>query len=149
MAKFLFVEPGSITVEGNFEAFKDVKITGSPAYREFELLRDGHDVYDKQMNDNILLQVNTTDSLELKSIYADMEKIGLADLEFSKKFIQEHPHSPVSVMEIKNLVNRIDKYALKKLYDSLNETIKQSPDGKKLLQEIENTVAETAEISTN
>ena len=140
-AKLLFVEPGDIAIEGDFSALKDVKITGSPTYQEFEKLKNGHEIFNQQMNQNVMLQLNTTDSLERESVLAAMEKIGLEDVEFSKNFIAEHPNSLASLIEIHSLMKSVDLGELRKLFDNLSDPLKESPEGKQLLYKLEGNSA--------
>lgn len=129
VAKLLYVEPGNISINGNFEDFKNVQVKGSQTYNDFLELRAGHEKYDQEMSKYVQLQFTTEDSTVLKQYYKSLDSLSLLDIEFSKEFIKKHPNSIISVSEIQTLSNSLLNTELTALFNSLSLYIKESPEG--------------------
>jgi len=128
VAKFLYVEPGTITVNGNFNAFKDVEIQGSQTYNDFLKLKAGHEEIASKINSLSEQQDNLSDE-ELNEIGNTIDSLNIADVNFSKDFIKDHPNSVVSLEELKALSVFMDKVTLQELFNDLKDKVKNSPTG--------------------
>ena len=129
VAKFLYIEPGTITINGNFSSFKEVDVQGSPSYSDFLKLQAGHEDIAFKTAQLSQQTEESTDSEEIDAINNSIDSLNRANIQFSQQFIKDHPNSVVSLEEIKSLSTILDKGILMDLYNGLSEKVKQTPTG--------------------
>lgn len=132
VAKLLYVEPGTTTINGTFEDLKNVSIKGSKSYDEYLELKNVQEKYDNEMGKYVQLQLSTNDSTTLKGYYQKLDSLSELSINFSREFIKKHPKSLISLLELNSLNTSLTNAEIKSLYDSLDPSVKAWPEGKVL-----------------
>ncbi|QHS54686.1 AhpC/TSA family protein [Mucilaginibacter sp. 14171R-50] len=132
--KAIYIEPGTITVNGNDEIAK-ASVSGTKANAENEqyqaALKPINDAY-TAMEEK---QKGITDEQKkspafMRESWKDEKTIETQEKEINKKFIQEHPDSYVSLNALQSFVYSADYVDIEPLYSNLSPAIKGSEGGK-------------------
>lgn len=139
----LFIEEGSITIEGNMNAIDETNVKGGKVVNEYaaynksllESRRPVQKIYEDWMKAYQAGDSIKSEQYKQRFMAArDSQSVAQADAQL--KFIQQHPGSYVSAWE---LMHRIDGHSLSQgvaLYDKLSPAIQQSKQGKEIADRI-------------
>ncbi len=135
-----FFEVGQqhILIEEN--KFSDLKVEGSKAQKENDVLNEGLRTLDELaevlLEEHKTLKEKANDSLDtsgqnkIEALEKKLEEIGTQKKQLRIEFIKRHPDSYVSPTELLGLMNAIYANEAIALYNSLSEKIKDSRAGK-------------------
>ena len=129
VAKFLYVEPGDITVQGAFSSLQDVDVQGSPSYKDYLELKKGHEEINTKAAQYTLQIEESEDDEEIQALNNSIANLRETGVKFSQEFIKSHPQSAVSLAELKSLTDVLENAALVALFKGLNEQVRTSPEG--------------------
>jgi len=130
MAKFIYVEPANIEINGLFKDFDNLSVKGSPTYADYEIVKKFNDDFEKKVKVLQDSQVGRTMSTEeLAAIDAKIDSLYETKYAFSKKFIIDHSNSVVSIPELFSLFGSQNSSTLQNLYDGLSDAVKETPGG--------------------
>ncbi|WPU94735.1 TlpA disulfide reductase family protein [Mucilaginibacter sabulilitoris] len=142
----MFLSPGEYTVTHN-NSFRDVVVTGSKGYDDYQSLRTAAKPYEDQVNrlkTEAYQFAKQKDTVGLNSTNA---KLYALEHEYKPKvygnFIKQHPQSPAAFYALKELAgiaHQIDGQALKPYFDLLPKQVKQSTDGKEFGKRIDDAI---------
>lgn len=151
----VFIEPASMTIDLKLNKFKDAKLIGSKTQNENKALEKLKEPVRKQMQpvldeysnaNNIYIAAvkrkAPDDSLDLlkEKAAAIREKFTPYDKRADKldyDFFIKHPNSYVTAYMMRFHVSEWPLDTLQMIYNNMNETIKQSSNGKDLAKEIQ------------
>lgn len=136
-AVFLFVEPGNIQINGDFNNIDQVKIAGSKTYSDYLEIKEFEGKLAKEIKELDSLRSDSNQGLSQESYDEQMDKLYYSRSEFAVKFIRNHPNSAVSITELYNLIGQVENSEMKELYQSLAENLKSSPGGSMIKSLIE------------
>ena len=139
----LFLDAGSISVEGDMNAIDEIDVKGSPVVNEYasynrsvlDTRRPVQKIYEAWIN--AYQAGDSIKSEQYKQRFAaarDTQSVVQAATQL--QFIQKHPGSYVSAWE---LMHRIDGHSLQQgiaLYDKLSPVIQQSKQGREIAERI-------------
>jgi len=141
--QIFFLEPGLLTVKGDYDALKNISVKGSASENDYLLFKKQYDVYlknggDLLQNEYLKLKSKTEDNGDtddkgnaLNKKYEDIsDKIQTQRLKVIYQFMTAHPNSYVSAYELDYNMSRLPFNTVKKLYGNLNTSVHNSFYGK-------------------
>ncbi|ANI89214.1 hypothetical protein A9P82_07860 [Arachidicoccus ginsenosidimutans] len=131
----VYIENSAIQVTGDAGALKDVKITGSKTQDDYEAYITS--IKDISAQENGLYSKyqeaqQNKDTAAVAAIVKRADSLQNLATERLKQFITTHPKSAVSLEQVQNLAYSSDYAELNKLFSGLDESLKNSPNGKKI-----------------
>ncbi len=130
-----FLENADITVKGNIDSLKRLKFSGSQSQSEYEVYQAsiaGIKAKRKVLWPKYRRAKENKDSVALRAFEVQYDELALQEKTQTKKFINSHPKSFVSLYELSNLVYNTPYADLQKLYFGLDTSLKCSTKGKAL-----------------
>jgi peroxiredoxin len=143
----LFIDKGSITINGNINQLEDIKVAGPAVVNEYEVFNKQIMGNRKRVND--LFQKawelkQAGDSVTAKKLEADGNKWYMYEYEIRKNYIKEHPASPISARELVMYTNSKTLAECTKFYEALDPKIKASEQGKEAAERL--AILNTVEV---
>lgn len=128
-AFFLFVEPGNIQVNGDFNKINEVQITGSKTYTDYLEIKDFETKLAAEIKKLDDQYNNPQPKISQEEYDKLMDELYASRNEFAVSFIKNHGNSAVSITELYNLVGSLENSQMKELFQGLSDDLKQSPGG--------------------
>ncbi|TMU56519.1 TlpA disulfide reductase family protein [Flagellimonas algicola] len=131
---FFWIDNSEITIKGNYEDFRYAKVEGSKLHQlawEFSSARADLDKKREKIVDS--LRSNVGDRDELRRQMHEIDSITTA---MSIQFVSQKPNNLISLELLTFVNNKFSKSELKKIYDGLDEELKQSTNGLALINYI-------------
>ncbi|MBE7169448.1 MAG: AhpC/TSA family protein [Williamsia sp.] len=134
-----FLEPGQLRVEVADQAFKDARVTGSPAQKEYESLWSQQMELRKRWKVvmDTLTAVNKRSNVEYQELKAWVLAPYFAEAnEMQARFIRSHPASYVTAYLLQ-YDRELPTDSLRKIYAAFPQKVQQSVYGKNISTELE------------
>ncbi len=142
VAKFIYIEPADITVAGTFQDLKNLKVSGSPTFADYEIVKKFDEDFEAKVRAQQKEQASRTMSTEESKAFDDrIDSLYKTKYAFSEQFIKDHPNSVVSISEILTLFNGRKKEVIQQLFDGLSEEVKNTPGGEVVAYNLEQSKA--------
>ncbi|WP_420399667.1 redoxin domain-containing protein [Flagellimonas sp.] len=124
---FFWIDNSDITIKGDYENFRYAKVEGSKIHElawEFSSPRADLDKKREKLVDSIQANLGDRDSLR-----AQIFQIDSITSAMSMEFVRQKPNNLVSLEQLTFINNKFSKDELGKIYDGLDEELKQSTNG--------------------
>lgn len=132
--KSIYIEPGTVTVKGA-EVLEKANVTGTKTNIENEqyqaALKPVNDGYAAmEAKEKAATDEQKQSAAFIKQSKADEKAIDAQEKAITKKFLQEHPDSYVSLNSLQGFAYSADYAEIEPLYNGLSASIKESEGGK-------------------
>lgn len=135
----LYLEGNKMTVE-LAGADKHILVTGSATEKEYAPLRQEYTMYNFKAN-QLLQEVaalkNTDPAAAVRKESEEGTVLKSELISAIKFFIREHPKSYVSIQELTTLAPILDNEELQRLFEGLDNALRQTEQGKAIAQKLE------------
>lgn len=132
----LYVEPGTIKIEGTVE---DLKVSGPAVVNEYEVFNRQIMGNRKRVNGLFTEAWNAKqagDTAKAKQLEAEGNKWYAYETELRKSYIKEHPASPISVRELQMYITNKNLAEGTRMYEALDAKLKTSAQGMELTKRL-------------
>lgn len=134
----VFIERGAITITSPNDSISKARLAGTPLntdLNDYNEMSTPLDSLIRTHNDKIATLDQQSESFKTEQV-AFEKKINQMQVEIAKHFIQTHPASPISSRILNDLVQILDYGEAKPLYETLTPTVRESPSGKNLAEQL-------------
>ncbi|OFY47733.1 MAG: hypothetical protein A2W85_13075 [Bacteroidetes bacterium GWF2_41_31] len=131
----VFVEPGDLTIQGEYGDLENVTITGSKSHDDLKLFYENSDIFDVQLN-QLGQQYGQArqlgDTVKMAEIDAEYSEVDAKKSAFVTQYAFEHPDLVVSAFVIMNNSYQFELPMLDSIVSGFSPSISQSFYVKKL-----------------
>lgn len=140
--KSIWIMNASMKFDARNTSFRNAKLTGSRIQDQSNEYESAKAYFNNQMDSiqNVIRKLpekDSTDKKELKKMYEILSK---EKQETQVSFIAKHPDYELSPFFLTFLKNHIDKETTKRLYDGLNDRVKNNDWGRVIVTHIDKSV---------
>ncbi len=133
----LYLEPGRLYLSGDIGKMDSLKLTGSGSEEEFVLLNksiSGIKAEMKPLTERLNKEKDPEKAARINTLFAPYDNRIKA---ITYQFFLKYPNSYVSLHELVNLVNQMGLDSARHLFDSFEDQLKLSYDGKQVASAID------------
>ncbi|WP_293915903.1 MULTISPECIES: TlpA disulfide reductase family protein [unclassified Sphingobacterium] len=130
--KFFFLEPGTTEINGTFSNLAEADVKGSRATDEYQIVRQAHKIFESKKDSVFTLHRGEADSLRMQTYNQQIKDFDAEEMDFAKQFIQNHPGSPASLIELGKINLKLDYKEIRQLWDGLDKELKSVTEAKEL-----------------
>ena len=127
---FFWIDNSNINITGDFENFKYAKVEGSELHKLAQELGDKQMELDKRRE--LVVDSIQSEKGDRQGLIKEMHRIDSIRTALTMQFIRTKPNNPVSIHQLTFFNDQFTKEELGKIYNSLDEDLKESTNGKVL-----------------
>lgn len=138
-AMFVYLDEGTVRINGNGPGFKDAKATGTTALKDYNSFHAGMDKVPQLQGRKALYEkandLYRKDSVAYQALQPELQKMREADQSYTINWVKNHPSSPISALLIRMNLGSLKLAEREALYNFLDGSARNNRPAKGLEDE--------------